>query len=171
MRATKKDWWLLDTLFAGQLLRRTGNGSSSITWFEWARLKKEHNPISSYINSRVLLIKATQRILAQGICGLKKLVFEERLQGLQIYSIFSRGLAGHCSLAAAPGQPVTVLCWGYSALSADKKAFSPWKSCMVWCLICSTPAGLGTSQLWAVVWKEAGNRGEELHNLRIWCQI
>lgn len=30
----------------------------------------------------------TQRILAQGICGLQKLIFEERLQGLQMYSIF-----------------------------------------------------------------------------------
>lgn len=150
MQATRKGWWFLDTLFAGQLLCRAWKWQF-LHHVVWVRLHhmveahEGHNSISSYINSRVLLIKETQRILAQGICGLKKLSFEKRLQGLQMYSMFMRGLAGHCSLAVTFWQSVAVLCWGYLALSADKTVFLPWKCCMVWCLVC-TPSGLGTSQ-------------------------
>lgn len=43
-----------------------------------------------YINSRVLPIRETQRIMAQGTYGLEKLIFEERLRELQMYSIIMR---------------------------------------------------------------------------------
>lgn len=153
MQATKKGWWFLDALFAGQLLCRAGHGNSFITWFKWARLKTKHNP-------RVLHIRNSKNIGTRDMWATETYFWRKIARTANVQ---------HISLAAASQQSVTVLCWGYSVLSADKAAFFSWKSCMVWCPMCSTRAGLGTFQPWAAVWKEAGNGGEELHNLRIWC--